>query len=143
LIIDPKSKGVKNVWVYLKPASGDDFAPGDINPALSKPQPKEHVIDQPCCQFVPRIIAARSGDTLLVKNSAPVPHNIHMTADSDAFTFNVTVPPGGQHNPKGALAAQKGPILFNCDIHPWMMGRIMVFDHPYFAVTDENGHFEI
>ena len=138
--IDPKTKGVKNVWVYLKPAAGEEFAAGDVNPAL-KPQPKEHVIDQPCCQFVPRILAARTGDTLLVKNSAPVPHNVNYNADNDAF--NQTIPAGGQYKPKTALAAQRGPILFKCDIHPWMSGRIMVFDHPYYAVTDENGNFEI
>jgi plastocyanin len=141
LIVDPKTRGVKNVWVYLKPATGDDFPPADINPALAKAPPKEHVIDQPCCQFVPRILAARAGDTLLVKNSAPVPHNINYNADNESF--NVTVPSGGKHQPKAALAAQKSPILFKCDIHPWMSGRIMVFDHPYFAVTDANGNFEI
>jgi len=139
--INAKNKGVKNVWVYLKPAEGNEFAKGSIKPELDTAKSVEHVIDQPCCQFVPRILAARSGDWLLVKNSAPVPHNVNYNADNDAF--NVTVPSGGTHKPKMALAAQNSPILFKCDIHPWMSGRIMVFDHPYYAVTDENGNFEI
>jgi plastocyanin len=141
LQINPKTKGVKNVWVYLKPATGNQFPAAAINPALAKAQPKEHVIDQPCCQFVPRVLAVRDGDTLLVKNSAPVPHNVNYNADNDAF--NQTVPAGGQYKHAKPLAAQLHPITFKCDIHPWMAGRIMVFDHPYYALTDENGNFEI
>jgi len=30
-----------------------------------------------------------------------------------------------------------------CNIHPWMHGYIAVFKHPFFAVTDQEGHFEI
>ena len=41
------------------------------------------------------------------------------------------------------LKAETPPIPFKCDIHPWMKGYVRVFDHPYFAVTDEDGKFEI
>ncbi len=41
------------------------------------------------------------------------------------------------------LKADKQAIAVSCNIHPWMKGWIWCFDHPYFAVTDENGHFEI
>ena len=30
-----------------------------------------------------------------------------------------------------------------CNIHSWMRAYIGVLDHPYFAVTGENGLFEI
>ena len=30
-----------------------------------------------------------------------------------------------------------------CNIHPWMKAYFFVLDHPYFAVTDEKGRFEI
>ena len=30
-----------------------------------------------------------------------------------------------------------------CNVHPWMKGYIAVLKHPYFAVTDKNGHFEV
>ena len=30
-----------------------------------------------------------------------------------------------------------------CDIHPWMHGHVMIFDHPFFAVTGPDGSFEI
>ena len=34
-------------------------------------------------------------------------------------------------------------IPVKCNIHPWMRAYIAVFKHPYFAVTDRDGKFEI
>ncbi len=144
LIINPKNSGVKNVVVWLRPDTDDrrDSFPRDrIHPELAKAAPKHHVIDQPCCQFVPRIVAARAGDTLEVKNSSPVPHNVNYNSDTESF--NVTIPSRASHQPNQPLVAQATPILFKCDIHSWMQGRLRVFDHPYFAVTDDDGNFEI
>jgi hypothetical protein len=146
VVVNPKSKGLKNVIVWLRPDSKnrrDPFPKDKINPQLAAAKPKQHTIDQPCCQFIPRVLAAREGDTLVVKNSSPVPHNTHMNADDPALTFNVTLPPGKEFKPSGPLKAQSSPIPFNCDIHQWMKGFVRVFDHPYFAITDENGNFEI
>ena len=144
LVVNPKSKGVKNVVVWLRPDSTDRkerFPQAKIHPDLLAPKAKHHVIDQPCCQFEPRILAARAGDTLEVKNSAPVAHNINFS--SDAESFNVTLQPAKSHRPDRVLEWQSTALLFKCDIHPWMQGRIRVFDHPYFAITDDDGNFEI
>ena len=35
------------------------------------------------------------------------------------------------------------PVIVKCNLHPWMNAWIHVFDHPYFAVTDADGKFEI
>lgn len=141
LVVNAKSKGVKNVWVYLKPAEGDEFAAKDIKPELAKPASKEHVVDQPICAFVPRIVVARAGDTLLVKNSSPVPHNIKFA--SDDMEFNQTLAAGGSYKAEKALVAQRNPATFACNVHPWMGGRVVIFDHPYYALTDDDGKFEI
>lgn len=144
LIVNPKTKGVKNVVVWLRPDSTDRkerFPQSKIHPDLLTPKAKHHVIDQPCCQFEPRILAARAGDTLEVKNSAPVAHNINFSSDSESF--NVTLQPAKSHRPDRVLEWQASPIIFKCDIHPWMQGRVRVFDHPYFAITDDDGNFEI
>ena len=143
LIVNPKNKGVKNVWVYLLPAAAPAFAEGDIHPDLAKGKvkAKEHTIDQPVCAFVPRILVARDGDALVVKNSSPVPHNIKFASDDQEF--NQTIPAGGSFKAEKPLAAQKNPATFACNIHPWMAGRVVIFDHPYYALTDDDGKFEI
>lgn len=142
--VDAKSKGLANVVVYLRPDSDDRDAafPADkIHPDLAKAKPTAHVVDQPKCQFEPRIVVARQGDTLTVKNSATIAHNVNFS--SDALSFNVTVPAGKEHKVDGELKADRRPALFKCDIHPWMEGRLFVFDHPYFAKTDKDGNFEL
>ena len=34
-------------------------------------------------------------------------------------------------------------VPFKCDVHGWMNAYVGVLDHPYFAVTDEDGKFEL
>ena len=59
--------------------------------------------------------------------------------DNDGF--NVNLPPGSElaktANP------QRLPLSVQCDIHPWMSAKLFVFDHPYYAITDKNGNFDI
>ena len=35
------------------------------------------------------------------------------------------------------------PFYIKCDVHPWMKSYVSVFNHPYFAVTDDTGHYQI
>ena len=143
IVINPKNRGLKNVIVWLRPDTLDrkDSIPRDrIHPTLDNVASRHHVIDQPCCQFVPRILAARAGDTLEIKNSATVPHNVNYSGET---AFNITIPVGKSYQADNPLVAQSTPIPFKCDLHPWMAGRLRVFDHPYFAITDDDGNFEI
>ena len=143
VIVNPKSKGLKNVIVWLRPDTMDrkDVIKKEmIKPDLVKVASKNHIIDQPCCQFIPRVLAARAGDTLEVKNSASVVHNTNYSGEP---AFNISIPAGKSIKIAEPLTAQSTPIPFKCDIHPWMQGRIRVFDHPYFAITDADGKFEI
>ena len=41
------------------------------------------------------------------------------------------------------LVAEGPPIQYKCTIHGWMTGYVRIFDHPYYAVTDADGKFEI
>jgi len=140
LVIDPTSKGVKNVMVWLAPAEAGGKIP--IHPSLAAVPKEKVVIDQPCCMFTPRITMMREGQTLEIKNSAPVLHNSKVIGSPTVNgTFNLSIPANTsiEKHPK----AEKKPMLLNCDIHGWMGGRIGVFNHPYFAVTKDDGTFEI
>src|SRR5262249_1604411 len=54
---------------------------------------------------------------------------------------NSAIPPGGKA--EYSLKAQKKPINISCALHGWMAGEMLVVNHPYFAVTNEDGTFEI
>jgi plastocyanin len=138
--VNPKNKGFKNVFVALKPPEGN---PLPIHPKLKDVANTKVVLDQPRCLFTPRAVAVREGQEVEAKNSSPVPHNIRWIGNPDFNeSGNVTLPAGKSFLIKN-LKAQPLPLLLECNIHPWMKGRLAVYDHPYFAVTDENGNFEI
>jgi plastocyanin len=146
VVVNPKNRGVKNVVVWLRPDDATDpkakFAPGQIHPGDAKRKPAEAVIDQPCCMFEPRVLAARAGDALVVKNPAAVAHNFFWVSANNG-EHNVNVPLNGQWKLPNPLAAEPSPVHYKCTIHPWMAGYVRVFDHPYYAVTDDDGKFEI
>jgi hypothetical protein len=145
VIVNPKNRGVKNVVIFLRPDSKDAkaaFAADQIHPDDAKRKPAEVSIDQPCCMFVNRITLARVGDTLVVKNSSPVAHNFFWSSGNNG-EFNVTVPKMEQWKMPAALVKEAPPVGYKCTIHGWMTGYVRIFDHPYYAITDENGNFEI
>jgi hypothetical protein len=137
-----KTNGLKNVFVALKQApEGKDPLP--IHPSLQKLKEAKVSLDQPRCLFMPRAVAVWEGQKLIAKNSSPVNHNIRWTGDPDINEGgNVTLPPGKSYTIKN-LKTQPLPLMLQCNIHPWMSGRLAVYDHPYFAVTDADGNFEI
>jgi plastocyanin len=137
LLIDPKSRGIKNVVVWLMPEPG---AARRVHPKFTDSPLTLHEIDQPECQFEPRVIAARAGDSLLVKNSANIAHNVQVMGAG--LEYNRTLP-ASKSEEKGPLVAEPKPVPIVCNVHPWMKANLWVFDHPHFAVTDAEGRFEI
>ncbi len=142
-VINKDNKGVRwtFVWLAPEPKSAKKLP---IHPSLKEIKVKEVEIDQPCCAFVPHALGMREGQVLVAKNSAPkTAHNVHWLGNPQTNPGgNQSVPAGKSYRIEG-LKADKLPLLINCDIHGWMKARVGVFDHPYFAVTDENGNFEI
>lgn len=136
LAIDPKTKGVRYAFVYLARPKGSN---AEAVKALLAKHPQAE-IDQKNCDFIPRTLAIHKGQTVVFKSSDPVGHNVRYTGFTNPAK-NVALPPNGSTTAK--LVPEARPLPLNCDIHPWMKGWIMVFDHPFFAVTSEDGSFEI
>jgi hypothetical protein len=136
LNVDPRTKGIKDAFVYLVRPKG---ANPDALKALVAKEPQV-VIDQKNCDFAPYVTAMVADQTLLLKSSDAVNHNVNMQAFNNA-PFNQILPPNGQTERK--LVTERRMIPVKCDIHPWMQGYVMVFDHPFFAITKEDGSFEI
>lgn len=136
-----KSGGVKNVYVWLGPVDKDGKLP--IHPDLVNIKEKTVEIDQPCCAFIPHALAVREGQTLVVKNSSPIPHNVNYSGSPKRNPgANFLVPAGTAKNVDD-LKADRLPLNVSCNIHPWMKAVIRVYDHPYYALTDADGKFEI
>ncbi len=56
--------------------------------------------------------------------------------------LNQIVPAGGKFKVEDIMA-RPIPMSVKCDIHGWMNAKIAVLKNPYFAVTDDDGKFEI
>jgi len=122
-----------NVLVYVKgPVAGAFEAP-------SKPA----VIDQVGCQYTPHVVGLMKGQKLQFKNSDATTHNLDLKSANNP-SFNEGQPVQGMvKDVTFANAEFDPPIRLKCQVHTWMNAHIAVFDHPFFAVSDENGEFEI
>jgi plastocyanin len=135
LVVDGPTKGVKNVLVFLtKPTAVNDEAKA----AAAKAQV---AFDQKNCIFEPHVLAVMAGAKIELKSSDPVNHNVNAKFKSNG-QFNSLLA-AGQKLPYSPASPERQPTQITCDIHNWMVAYWMVLDHPYFAVTDDKGNFEI
>jgi plastocyanin len=125
---------LKDVLVRVKNGSlpaGKPAAPA--RPAL---------IDQKECMYAPRVIGLVAGQQLAVRNSDGTFHNVHGTIGGK-LVWNKPAAPG---DPDLALdtSTHAGDVIdVVCDVHPWMHAYAVVQDHAVFAVTGEDGAFEL
>ncbi len=126
-----KNDGIKNVAVYLKDIdSGKAFTP------LKFPL----VLDQSGCIFKPHVMIVPAGQVIEVWNNDGILYNLH--------TYSVANPPINMTQTK---FKKKMTISFHlpemvkagCDVHPWMSAWIVVAEHPYYTLTDEDGSFTL
>ena len=135
-VVDPSSKGVANAFAYVTTPKGSN---PDAEAALASVAEVE--IDQKGCRFVPHAVALHKSQKLAFKSSDPVGHNIRYTSFG-VGALNQMLAPQGQMA-VSFPGAEKNPVELHCDIHPWMNGYFMIFDHTFFAVTKADGSFEI
>jgi hypothetical protein len=130
--------GLANVVVFLRvPRRGKVEVHPDYQAQLSEPV----VLDNNGCAFKPHITLVRVGQPFVIKNSDPIGHNTKASLVANG-QFNITVP-AGQETKTPLTRTENIPLPVNCNIHPWMEAHILVQDHPYMAVSAEDGAFEI
>jgi hypothetical protein len=136
LVVDPATKGIANVIVYLrkKPAN---------MPAMQPPKEKELVVDQKGCRYFPHVLAVRTDQTVRCISSDPIAHNVNVAPFTNPAA-NFIIPGGDKTGSVVTLPKPESlPVNVKCDIHAWMTSWWVVTDHPYAAVTDKEGKFKI
>jgi hypothetical protein len=101
------------------------------------------LLDQKDCTYVPRVVGVMPGQKLVVKNSDGTFHNVNGQIHGGKSLWNKPHEPKGPDLSLEAKAAAGDVIDIVCNVHPWMHSYALVQDHPYFAVTGEDGAFEI
>ena len=130
--------GVKHAFVYL------DQAPA----TLAAPRAEAAVtVEQKGCVYAPHAMTVSTGTNLTIVNGDPILHNVHarqLADDQRTTIFNIAQPLKGQRTLVQPGLGKPGIVELTCEAgHPWMTGYVLVADHPYTAVTDDNGVFEI
>lgn len=124
---------VQNVFVHIKDGLGNKYI---------FDTPTEPVkLDQKGCRYTPHVVGVRVTQPLEVSNSDETLHNVHGMPETNR-EFNQGQPIVGMKNTV-AFTAPEVMIPFKCDVHSWMSAYVGVVTHPYFAVTDKAGTFEL
>ena len=122
--------GVANTVVYLKNiASGKAF---DLS------QQRSHV-DQNHCRYVPHILLVPEQGTLDMESSDAALHTVHMEG---VASFNLPFPVPNRITSRTMPSAGLGHLRCNAG-HVWMNAEMLVVRHPYYAVTNESGGFQL
>ena len=132
-VVSPEGR-LANVIVYLK----QHTVPWKIVYQDSGPPP---LLDQVGCMFEPYVMGVFAGQKFLIQNSDPVLHNIRATPKLNR-EFNFGQPAQGQVSER-SFSRPEVFVRVKCDVHPWMFAYLGVISHPFFAVTDTNGVFQI
>ncbi len=136
-VVDAKTNGVANAFAYVVGPKGKN---PEAEAALLKSAPTV-VMDQKGCRFMPHAVAVHKGQTLVFKSSDSIGHNVRYFSGG-VGADNRMIAPLGKH-PVNFVSTDRHPVEVKCDLHTWMTGYFMVFDHPFFAVTKPDGTFEI
>lgn len=132
--VHPLSHGLQDAVVTVEGAQTSTNGSTSLAPA---------VLSNSRCVFVPRVIGIQSGGSIEVGNQDPILHNTHIKApagkglDGHRTLLNVALVPGGR--PIVKKVASAGLYHVQCDAHPFMRGYIVARDHPFVAVSDEQG----
>lgn len=124
--------GLANVFVRVSDGLGEySYAP-----------PSEPVVlDQNGCMYHPHVLGVQAGQDIRILNSDPFLHNIN-AQPSENRGFNFGMPNQGDERAR-SFRVEEVSVPIKCDVHPWMNAYAAVVDHPYFAVTGEDGSFTI
>jgi len=130
ILLSTNGKALQNVLVRVK----------DAAPSAKMPT-EDVIVDQKDCMYRPRVQGAVVGQKIKVKNDDPTLHNVH-TYEGTKTLFNQAQPPGSAPIEK-PLPKTDNVVKVKCDVHPWMAAFVVLNKNPYFAVTKEDGSFQI
>jgi hypothetical protein len=129
LLVSPNG-GVANTVVFLR-----NVARGK---AMDLPPARRH-LNQKNCRYEPHILLVPVQETLTVRDSDPLLHTVQMSGSAD---YNLPFVLEGQEITRPMT--REGTVSLRCNAgHVWMNAEMIVAKHPYYAVTDQYGNFEL
>jgi hypothetical protein len=130
LLVSAADRGVKDTVIAV-----EGLTKGKV-PAADRPS-----LDNRKCTLVPHVQAVMAGTELVIQSSDPFLHTTRGRFPDFKQAFNLVFP---KNTPaKEQRIRSPGVIVVTCDTHTHMRAYTLSFEHPYFAVTDGDGRFQI
>jgi len=107
--------------------------------AFEQVEPGRAVLDQRDERFVPHVLAVTTGTVVDFPNSDRIYHNVFSLSKTRPFDL-------GRYavgRSKRVRFDRPGVVRVFCDIHSHMNAFILVFSHPFFAMTEPDGRYRI
>ena len=126
-------KSAENIAVYIDAIPGKTFEP-----------PAQHVSnDQKKMTFIPHVKVILKGTTVDFLNSDQVAHNVYWPSQGGKkmLAHNMTIVSPGQK--KSYRFDDLGAAELLCNLHPEMVGYVVVVPTPYYTLTAKDGSFEL
>lgn len=126
--------GVKNVFVFMRKApKGTPKPSGDV----------EVIFDQKGCRFIPHCLIVPVGATVKVLSDDDAAHNTHTNPARNTGLTQLVAANDREGSLKFKYTSAENPFPVTCDFHAWMKAYHLPLDHPFGAITDDSGKFEI
>jgi len=130
IVVGP-DKQVQNVLVYVR--SGLENQTFDVPPT-------EETLTFEGCLLRPPVLGIMIHQRLTVSNKDDFNHTFQISAARNASALSTILP---RTSLKHYFTLGEESVLVHCPVHPWEKTRVFVIPHPFFAVTDDAGRYEI
>lgn len=131
LLVDGKA-GLKNVLVHLVGLDDHGGAFPEATDAFT--------FVQQGCRYTPHIITARVDQDIKIINRDNTTHNYHFVGRRND---EINKTQNGVAEAVESFSKVEIGARFKCDVHPWMIARVHIFEHPCFAVSAADGSYTI
>lgn len=132
IVVTGDNGALANVVVYVKSGLGNFRYDTPTETA---------VLQQKNCMYEPHVVALMTNQPFEIQNNDPTMHNVHPLPKRNRQWS--TSQPAGSAALKETFTRPEFAMSVLCNVHPWMRALVFVFDHPYFAVTQREGSFEL
>jgi hypothetical protein len=88
--------------------------------------------------FAPFVAVVPLGGRIVFHNSDPFPHNVY-SPDNEKFDMGA-IP---QNQARARTFKSPGAYTVLCNLHPGMIGYVLVTPSSYFAKADAKGHYKL
>jgi len=137
LLIHAESKGLANVFFYLRKK------PEFIHPDLVEVHQEAVELQTQNGRYAPHALLCRTGQVIRVRNADAFKHSVHTFPLKHQPVNLLLKPNAGDELLFKAEVAESLPFKVISDLYPWMSAYCLAVDHPYAAISDENGKFQI